>query len=474
MSAKKSLNSLDRMFLAAETHESLMHVGVLIPFSPPEAGARDFSRPFLEELKRQPTAHPPWNLKLRHPELLSSPLQAWVEEPSLDVDYHVRRSALPTPGDERELGILVSRLHSHKLDFHRPPWEVHLIEGLEGGRMAMYFKVHHALADGYTGMRILMRSLSTDPAERGTPFFFSRPPPEHSKHHDEEPAPTLDHLLHSVREQISATRDAGKALLNVVRASREKDRTLVSPMQAPRSVLNQKISRNRRFATQTYSSERLRRVAKAHGGTINDVVLALVAAALRRLLREQGALPDEAMTAMIPVNVRPKDDPGGGNAVGAILASLATDVADPARRLEAIVASTRRAKEQLQGMSRSAIMQYSAMLLAPALLTQIPGAAGRVRPTFNVVVSNVPGSEVPLYFRGWRAEALYPLSIPFHGYGLNITVNGYAGTLSFGFIGCRDALPHLQRLAVYSGEALEELERALAPAEAAATPAEAS
>jgi diacylglycerol O-acyltransferase len=463
MSTTKSLNSLDRMFLAGETHESLMHVGVLIPFSPPQDPARDFLRLLLEELKRQPKAYPPWNLKLRHPELLASPLQAWVEGGELDVDYHVRRSALPSPGDERELGILVSRLHSNKLDFHRPPWEVHLIEGLEGGRFAIYFKVHHSLIDGYTGMRLLMRSLSTDATDRETQMFFSLPPAAPARRSEEEPAPTLDHILQTVRGQLSATRDAGRALLNVVRASRSDDHALVSPLQAPKSVLNQKISRNRRFATQQYAAERLRRVAKAHGGTLNDVVLALCAAALRRLLGEQGALPAKAMTAMIPVNVRPKDDPGGGNAVGAILASLATDVADPVRRLETIIASTKRAKEQLQGMSRSAIMQYSTLLISPAFLSQIPGAVGRVRPAFNVAISNVPGPDAPLYFRGWRAEALYPLSIPFHGYGLNITVNGYAGMLSFGFIGCRDTLPHLQRLAVYSGEALEELEKTLGP-----------
>jgi len=288
-------------------------------------------------------------------------------------------------------------------------------------------------------------------------MFFTRPlePP---RPRDEEPAPTLDHLLHLLREQLGATKDVSRALMNVLRASRSKDRSLVAPLQAPRSVINQKISRNRRFATQQYSVERLRRVAKAHGGTLNDVVLALSAAGLRRLLSEQGALPDKPMTAMIPVNVRPKDDPGGGNAVGAVLASLATDVADPVLRLEAIIASTRRAKEQLQGMSKSAILQYSGLLMTPTLLSQLPGAVGRVRPAFNVVISNVPGSDVPLYFRGWRAEALYPLSIPFHGQGLNITVNSYSGMLDFGFIGCRDALPHLQRLAVYGAEALEDLE----------------
>lgn len=457
MSAKKSLNPLDRLFLAAETSESLMHVGALIPFSPPPGGGRDVLRALRDELKQKREVNAPWNLKLRHPDLLASPLQAWVEDAEFDIDYHVRRSALPSPGDERELGILVSRLHSNKIDFHRPPWELYFIEGLEGGRVAIYFKVHHALIDGYTGMRLLMQSFSRDAADRDTPMFYTLPPPARAA----EPAPALGHLLHVIREQLGATKDAGKALLNVVRASRDHDRSLVAPLQAPRSVLNRKISRNRRFATQQYAAERLRRVAKAHDGTLNDAVLALSAAALRRLLAEQGSLPAEPLVAMLPVNVRPKDDPGGGNEVGAILASLATDVADPVARLQAIITSTKRAKSQLQGMSKSAILQYSTLLLTPALLSQIPGAVGRVRPAFNVVVSNVPGSDVPLYFRGWRADAVYPLSIPFHGHGLNITVNGYAGTLNFGFIGCRDALPHLQRLAVYSGEALEELEAAL-------------
>jgi diacylglycerol O-acyltransferase / wax synthase len=457
---KKSLNPVDRIFLAAETSESLMHVGSLIPFSPPPGGGRDVLRALRDEFKQTREAKAPWNLKLRHPNLLASPLQAWIEDDAFDIDYHVRRSGLPSPGDERELGILVSRLHSHKIDFHRPPWEVHFIEGLEGGRVALYFKVHHALVDGYTGMRILMRSLSRDAADRNTQLFYTLPAPARASH-DEEPAPSLGELLDVVRDQLGATKDAAKALLNVVRASREHDRSLIAPHQAPKSVLNQKISRNRRCATQTYATERLRRIAKAYDGTLNDAILALCSAAIRRLLAEQGSLPEAPLIAMLPVNVRPKGDPGGGNEIGAILASLATDVADPVARLQAIIASTRSAKSQLQGMSKSAILQYSTLLLAPALLSQIPGAVGRVRPAFNVVVSNVPGPEDPLYFRGWRAEAVYPLSIPFHGHGLNISVCSYAGTLNFGFMGCRDAIPHLQRLAVYCGEGLEELEAAL-------------
>ncbi|HEY5240743.1 MAG TPA: wax ester/triacylglycerol synthase family O-acyltransferase [Polyangiaceae bacterium] len=463
MATRRPLSALDRTFLAGETRESMMHVGVLAPFSPPADPPRDFLRSLVEELKRKPKAHPPWTLKLRHPEILASPLQAWVEDDDLDVEYHVRRSALPSPGDERELGILVSRLHSNKIDFHRPPWEVHLIEGLEGGRFAMYFKVHHALVDGFTGMRLLTRSLSSDPSDVETPLFFARQPPEPTKRAETPDEPTFDHLLHLLRDQVGASRDVGRAAMNLLRSARSKEHPLVTPLQAPRCVLNGKITRNRRFATQRFDVERLRRLSHAQGGTLNDAVLALTAAALRRFLLEQDALPDDPLTTMVPVNIRPKGDTGGGNEVGAILASLATDLADPRDRLRAIVASTKRAKEQLQGMSKSALLQYSALILAPMLLSQIPGAAGRVRPAFNVVISNVPGPTKPLYFRGWRLEAIYPLSIPFHGYGLNITVSGYDGELDFGFTGCRDTVPHLQRLAVYAGEAADELEAAMRP-----------
>lgn len=457
---KNHLGALDRLFLAGETRESMMHVGGLLQFSPPSEGGADVLRLLRDEMRDGPVVHSPWNLKLRHPDFLASPLQGWVTDDRLDLDYHVRRSALPSPGDERELGILVSRLHGASLDFHRPPWEAHIIEGLEGGRIALYVKVHHALVDGYTGMRLLTRALSSDADTADTPMFFSRAPSTRERDGDEPAPPVLESLLRGIRDQIGTAKDLTRAVRSLAQARRTHDATLVSPLQAPRSILNQRITRARRFATQQYGIDRLKAIARARGCTLNDVVLAICGAALRRFLLEQDALPQESLTAMIPVNIRPKDDPGGGNAVGAILASLATDVDRPLERLQVIVGSTRRAKEQLQGMSRNAILQYSGLLLTPLLLSSIPGSAGRVRPAFNVVVSNVPGPEKPLYFRRWRLDAAYPLSIPFNGYALNITVESYAGTLGIGFIGCRDAVPHLQRLAVYTGEALEELEGA--------------
>jgi len=454
---KKRLNALDRAFLAAESRDVMMHVGALLEFAPPRDAATDLSRQLREELAREKSVERPWNLRLLHPDLLKSPVQAWVPDDHFDVEYHVRRSALASPGDERELGILVSRLHGSPLDFHRPPWEAHFIEGLAGDRLALYFKVHHSLVDGYTGMRILARSLSTDPDERDTPLFFALPEDERRQRRDEQ-VPSLAALLEAARGQLDVAKDIGRAVMSALRSRRADDRGLALPLQAPKSVLNQRISRSRRFATQRVSLDRVKRIASAAGGTLNDVVLAITGAALRRFLLEQGALPSRPLVAMLPVNVRPKDDPGGGNAVGAILASLATDIERPRAALDAIIASTTRAKAQLQGMSKNAIMQYSALALAPMMLSSIPGAAGRVRPAFNLVVSNVPGPETPLYFRGWRLDEMYPLSIPFHGYGLNVTVQSYAGSLNFGFTGCRDTLPHLQRLAVYSGDVVEDLE----------------
>jgi diacylglycerol O-acyltransferase / wax synthase len=461
MSTGRALNPLDWAFLAAESGPTMMHVGAMMTFSPPPRFNPELLREMMDEVRTQTRAYPPWSLKLRHPDWLASPLQRWVEDRDFDPEYHVRRSALPKPGDERELGILVSRLHSHPIDFKRPPWEVHFIEGLEGGRIALYFKVHHALVDGYTGIKLLSRSLSSTAEETDKPLFFALPPERRERGSAVDAAvATFESLLGKVRTQFATTAQVGSALKQ---ALQPKKSGLVAPMQAPKSIINRTISRNRRFATQQVPLKRLKAVAKGYGGTVNDVALALCSIALRRWARELAALPDAPLTAMLPVNIRPKDDPGGGNAVGAILASLATDIDDPAECIAAIIDSTQRAKAQLQGMSANGIMQYSALLMAPLLLSQVPGTVGRIRPAFNLVVSNVPGPADALYFRGFKMEAYYPISIPLDGYGLNITLVSYGDQLNFGFIGCRDSVPHLQRLAVYAGEALGQLEAGLKP-----------
>jgi WS/DGAT/MGAT family acyltransferase len=460
--AGKKLSVMDAFFLAGESREAMMHVGALLPFAPPPEAAPHWLRTVVDELRDVSEVESPWSLRLRWPGALKSPVQSWVNDDRFDLDYHVRRSALPSPGDERELGVLVSRLHSGQIDFHRPPWEVHFIEGLTGGRFALYFKVHHALMDGYTGARILASSLSSDPGEQ-TPMFFLRPPAARPPREPgaEEGGPPLAALMAVVKDQANAARDVGASLRRLLRAGREGDRELIAPNQAPRSILNRRISRSRRFATLQLPLDRVKAIGKAADATLNDVCLALVGTALRRLLGELDALPAAPLVTMVPVNIRPKDDPGGGNAVGAILVSLATDVDDPLDRLHATAASARRAKAELASMSRTAILQYAALLMAPLSLAPVPGLGDLVRPAFNLVVSNVPGPTQPLYFRGARLEASYPLSIPYHGNALNITISSYAGTLNLGFTGCRDAVPRLQRLAVYAGEAADELEALL-------------
>ncbi|MGH8458076.1 MAG: WS/DGAT domain-containing protein, partial [Nevskiales bacterium] len=205
----------------------------------------------------------------------------------------------------------------------------------------------------------------------------------------------------------------------------------------------------------------IKSLAKAADCSLNDIVLYLCATAMRRFLKEANQLPDQSLTAGIPVNVRPADDQSSGTAISFIMANLATDVADPLKRLETIKASTVRAKEHLQQLPKSALTQYTMVVMAPYILQLISGLGGRMRPVFNITISNVPGPSEPLYYNGARLEAMYPVSLIAHGGALNITCLSYAGTLNFGFTGCRDTLPHMQRLAVYTGEALEELDKLL-------------
>ena len=461
--AGKRLSPMDAMFLYGETRDIKMHVAGLLPLTPPPDAGPDYLGLLMEEIRQSVDIKAPWNLKLATPNFLLNPLHRWVEDEQFDIEYHVRRSALPAPGDERELGVLISRLHSHSLDLSRPPWELHLIEGLEGGRIALYMKMHHALVDGYTAMKMLSRSMARSVDDDSTPMFFCQSQPRRQGA-SKRVAVDMSSVWESVVSQFDSVRDVGKALWRLSRSARGELGDLVNSMQAPNSVLNRRIGRNRRFATQQYQIDELRALSKASGGTLNDIVMALCAGGLRRFLLDMNELPDKPLVAFLPVNVRPKDDPGGGNAVGAMLASLATDVEDPVQRLQAIVASTREAKQQMESMSAAAIIAYSSLIMAPfglQALKAVSGIRGRLPITFNLCISNVPGTDDPLYFRGSRIEATYPVSIPTHGMALNITVQSYAGTLNFGFVGCRDTLPHLQRLAVYTGEALEELKAAL-------------
>jgi diacylglycerol O-acyltransferase len=454
---------LDSVFLVAETPETLMHVGSLLHFTyPPDAGDG-----YLHELvaaMRSAPVEPPWTLRLQTRALLHQPVHRWVEDERFDMTYHVRHSALPAPGGERELGVLVSRLHSNQVDFRRPPWSLQVIEGLAPDRFAVYVKIHHSLVDGYTGMRLLRRGLAQDPADRDHPFFFSLTRSPRPQGAPPEPVGDVTSILRSVASSVTAMPSVARTLVDTQLRRGATSTRAVTSYQAPDSVLNSRTGRARRFATQQYDLERLRSVARKAGATLNDVLLAICAGGLRRFLGDLEALPDRPLVAFVPVNVRPPASEGGGNYVGATLVSLATDISDPSARLAAIAASARAGKARMKGMSADGIVAYSAMLLAPAALQVVRAVSGVPLPvplTLNVCISNVPGPTQPLYWRGARLEATYPVSIPGHSMVLNITAQSYAGTINLGFVGDRDALPHLQRLAVQTGEALEELERAV-------------
>lgn len=458
----KRLNPLDASWLMVESRETPMHVGNLAIFSLPDDAPDNFVHTLVERAKASRDFVDPWNFKLRGG-ALGRALPIWVEDNDIDMDYHFRHSALPKPGGERELGILVSRLHSHQLDFNRPPWECHIIEGLEGNRVALYTKMHHSLIDGVAGTRMLQRMFSTDPKVRNLPAPWSVGPAPRNQPEGEETETSTPSAFEAfksgLRKQGNSVAALVSALQRLVKAARSSDDPLTAPFAAPRSVINERVKGQRRFATQQYDLAQIKALAKATDCSLNDIVLYLCATAMRRFLKEANQLPDQSLTAGIPVNVRPADDQSSGTAISFIMASLATDVADPLKRLEIIKASTTRAKEHLQMLPKSALTQYTMVVMAPYILQLITGLGGRMRPVFNITISNVPGPTERLYYNGAKLEAMYPVSLIAHGGALNITCLSYAGTLNFGFTGCRDTLPHMQRLAVYTGEALEELDR---------------
>ncbi|NJD89044.1 MAG: wax ester/triacylglycerol synthase family O-acyltransferase [Betaproteobacteria bacterium] len=460
------LNPLDTAWLFTESRATPNHVGGLLQFRLPEGARKDFMRRLMAGFRSHRRFRPPWNRRLKYP-FTKNPLPVWVEDEDIDLEYHVRHAALPWPGGERELGELVGRLQSQPLDLSRPPWECTVIEGLEGNRFALFIKMHHSLIDGVSGMKMLQRAMSTDRARslRMPPFWASGAAAARPRR--SAPTPTLAGAaaaaIDALQSQARSLPQLAAAFGKILRRIGDRGEGLVVPFDSPLSMLNGRVREKRRFATQRFPMERLRALATAAHGTINDVVLAVCAGALRRFLLERERLPAQPLTAGIPVSVRPKDDDGHGNAISFIVATLATDVADPVERLRAIRDSVSHAKAHVQALPRAAMMQYTVILMAPTIVTLLTGIGGRTRPMFNITISNVPGPEKPLYFRGAELVAIYPASIVTHGQALNITCQSYAGSMNFGFTGCHSTVPSLQKLAVYAEDALAELEEALLP-----------
>jgi WS/DGAT/MGAT family acyltransferase len=448
------MSPLDSTFLHAESREHPLHVAGLQLFTPPADAGPEFVRETYEAMRGSEELTPTFR---QRPAVALGGITnlAWAFDDAVDLDYHVRRSALPAPGRVRELFELTSRLHGTLLDRHRPLWEMHVIEGLDDGRFAIYTKMHHGVVDGVSALNLLQGSLSLDAADADVRTPWSMP--SRGTAHADANGSRLQKLSGAVQSTVRHALSAG-ALARA--ALWEQQMTL--PFRAPRTMLNVPIGGARRCAAQSWSLDRIKAVKNAAGVTVNDVVLAMCAGALKSYLIENDALPDAPLVAMVPVNLRTARDTDGGNVASAVLCTLATDLEDPARRLATIAASMRDNKTVLSQLPRSqAIAMGLTTTLAPALLSLIPGIGAATPPSFNLCISNVPGVQHPLYRNGARLDGNYPLSMVVDGQALNITLATSADSLDFGLVGCRRAVPHLQRLLGHLETSLEDLECAV-------------
>ncbi|MES0873998.1 WS/DGAT/MGAT family O-acyltransferase [Sinimarinibacterium thermocellulolyticum] len=453
------LSPIDAAFLRMESKRTPMHVGAMMTFKLPDDAPADFCQRLVQQMREQPFMPYPFSCRLARGRF-GGYRPIW-EDSEVDMEYHLRHSALPFPGGEKELGVLVARMHSHPLDLSRPLWECHVIEGLEGRRFALYFKAHHCAIDGVGAMRMVHNWLSKDPSDRrgvGPWTVLERK-------HAPQRTPSLRERVASPARAAAAQIRGLKELVSKLGAMVQgEDSSVRLALQVPRSLFNQRISQQRRLGTQILSLARLRGVAEAEGVTVNDVLLAIVGGVFRRYLLEQRALPERSLIASVPMGLaRPDGNPG--TAAAGFITPLGTDLDDPIERLRWIHRVTVRGKRDLSSMSSAAQSQFALLGIAPLLLGQVTGVLPKLPPLFNCVVSNVVLSKEPLYLMGAELEAMYPVSFLFDGYALNVTLVGYRDGVAVGFLGCRDAIPSLQKLAVYSSEALGELEAAagLAP-----------
>jgi len=449
------LSGLDATFLYVETPTMHMQVSLLAILDPKDApGGYDYAR--LHALLERLAFETP---KLRR-RLLPVPLGVhhpmWIEDPHFDPIHHLKRIACPQPGGQRELSDLCGRVNSTPLDRSRPLWEIWVIEGLAHGQFALLAKIHHALADGMAGAGLLASLFSMTPdTPKSVPSV--RPPAPVEK------VPTeLELLRDAVVDRFNASRQLARIYQRTTKAfetiqARRLDgehRSGATPvLDVPRTLFNAPITAQRSAAFARVSLEDVREIRKAFSVTVNDVVLALCASALRRYLEVQGNLPLAPMVAACPVAVRGEDiHTRGSNHVSAMFTSLATNLEDPVERLLAIRNTSRGAKEEHSTFGSETMAEW-AELASPALFTAGTRmytkyrVANMHRPFHNVMISNVPGPPIPIYLDGSKLTAAYPMGPVIEGAGLNITVMSYVNQVDFGFLAATCLVPDLWRIA---------------------------
>lgn len=461
------LSGLDASFLYFETPTMHMHVCATIVLDPSKApGGYSFeniseliaSRLDLVPPLRRRLATVPFNLG--HP--------VWVEDESFDLDYHVRRIGCPAPGGEEQLADITADIASRPLDRTRPLWELWVVEGLEHGHVGVVAKMHHCTVDGVSGANLLVHFLDLEPNPA------PRPKPEKEWKPDRKPGDLelVGRALVSRAARPFGILATGAKTVRSVGSFLLAKRKIEGPgqavpMTAPRTIFNTSITAHRKVAYAHVSLEDVKAVKRAFNATVNDVVLTVCAGALRRYLEGHGGIPDKSLLATVPVSVRTEDEKGvmGTNKVSAMFSTLATNIADPVERLKTINAANRNAKEEHKALGADLLTNW-AQYAAPNVFSLAARLYSSMKLTerhpvvHNLVISNVPGPPVPLYFAGAELVALNPFGPVFDGAGLNITVVSYRGSMDFGLIACRETAPDLWQLAGAIPEALAELKKA--------------
>jgi diacylglycerol O-acyltransferase len=477
----QQLTGLDAAFLALDSPTSYGHDGSVCILDPPGRGEPVTLELVTELIESRPHLVPLFRRRLAEVPLgLDQPY--WIEDPDFDIEFHVRELALPAPGNDRQLATQVARLHSRPLDRSRPLWEAYLIDGLQGDRQALYTKVHHAAIDGVSGNDLLATLLDTSPQ----PGPVSEQPSEWRP----EAEPSAVQLLartalslarHPIRAaRVSAamarslpamaTSPARPRLPLVHRLLFRRDSNVIlsaPPLIAPATPFNKNISPHRRWAFGSMPLPEVKAIKNTAAVTVNDVVMALCAGALRRWLQDHDALPEEPLVASVPVSVRTEEHKDTyGNRVSAIIVPLPTHLADPAQRLCAAHEAMRAAKEQHNAMPADLLTDI-AQFSMPALANRANRLASRIRllervPPFNLIISNVPGPTVDLYMCGARVDGIYPISTISDGQGLNITVPGSRTRLNWGILADRELVPDVERMMAGLVDELALLQKALA------------
>ena len=478
----RQLTALDQQFLALEDTRHVGHVGALAVLDPTTAPGGCVTCADLQALvaERLPLV-PPFRWRLAEVPF-DLDYDYWIDDADFDLDFHVRELALPPGGGDRALGEQVARIFARPLDRSRPLWDLYLFHGLPEGRVAVMTKIHHAVIDGMSGNEIQGALLDLSPEGR-------EPPPPLTEAADARPGElemlargvmglprypvrllrSLPRALPNVEEvpslgNIPGVKPAGRLAARAQRMLGGRSRIVGrQDLVPPRTAFNGRISAHRRFVFGRLSLDEVKAIKNEFGCTVNDVVVAICAGAVRRWLIAHNDLPAEPLVAQIPVSVRKESQQGTfGNRILLMTAPLFTDEHDPGRRLQKTHEALAEMKERHKALPAE-LLQDANQFIPPAVfsraarLTFSLASSRRGRPAWNLVISNVPGPQFPLYMAGARLEANYPISVITDGMGLNITVMSYCGCLDFGIVADREQMPDLRAMMDWLGEALGEL-----------------